>query len=217
MREKLRSHIDSLFVNAPKTRNVTELKEELLSDLIAKYDDLVAHGESEEQAYKIAIAGIGDVNELLKGLENDKIYNYTVIDAQRKKSAIIVSTAVALYIIAIAVVILCSQFSSSDIIGVVLMFLIAAVATGLLIYNAMSHPRYNRYDDTIVEEIKERANEKSQKRQIRSSINAAIWTIAVAVYLIFSFLFDTWEFSWIIFIIAVAVQQIVKLLFALKE
>jgi hypothetical protein len=218
MKENLRTYIENLFAQAPTNAKVLELKEELLSNLNAKYDDLVTLGRSEDDAYKIAVGGIGDVNELIKGLENDKIYNYARQESERRKSAILVSVAVGLYIIALAAVILCETIPSvGPVAGSVIMFVIMAIATSLLVYNAMSHPKYHKFDDTIVEEFKERNNTKSQNRQVYCSIKSALWSIIVALYLIISFIFGAWAFSWIIFIIGIALQHIIKLAFEIRR
>jgi len=224
MNENLRVYIESLFDTAPKTGRVRELKEELLSDLTAKYDDLVAQGRSEEEAYKIAIGSIGDVDELIKNLENDKIYNYARQESDRHRSAMIVSTAVGLYIIAVAVQILFAMigdcYSHSDFyaeVGCVLMFVIAAIATSMLVYNAMSRPKYHKADETIVEEFKERKNVSSESNQIYRSISSAMWPLIVAVYLLISFFFNSWAYSWIIFIIGASVQNILKLAFEMND
>jgi hypothetical protein len=175
MRDEIRSYIEQLFETAPDTVKVKELKEELISNLTAKYDDLISQGRTEEEAYKIAIGGIGDVNELIKGLENDKIYNYARREADRRRSAVLVSTAVGLYIVAIAVQILCALFEgNAPVIGTVLMFVIFAIATSLIVFNAMSHPKYNKADDTIVEEFKEWKHTSSEDRQVYRSITAAM-------------------------------------------
>lgn len=212
MREKLRIHVEGLFSNAPNTRKVQELKEELLSDLTAKFDDLVAQGCSEEEAFKIAIAGIGDVDELFKGLENDKIYNYARRDTERKKSASILSVAIGLYILSIAVVLI-FESTPYDSFGPVAMFIIDAVATGLIIYNVMSRPRYHKYDNTFVEDYKERRYSRDGRRQVERSITSCIWALIVAFYFIVSFLFGSWAYSWVIFIIGAAVHNIVHVIF----
>jgi hypothetical protein len=43
--ERLRTYIESLFENAPKTRKAIELKEEILLNLTDKYNDLIAEGK----------------------------------------------------------------------------------------------------------------------------------------------------------------------------
>ena len=65
MNEKLREHIEKLFKNAPQTRQAVEIKEEILQNTIDRYNDLKAEGKSDEAAYNIAIAGIGDVDHLI--------------------------------------------------------------------------------------------------------------------------------------------------------
>lgn len=212
MREKLRAYIEDLFSKYPSTHKIMEFKEELLSNLTAKYDDLIAQGRSEQDAYTIAIGGIGDVDELIRGLENEKVYNYARQESDRRKSATIVSISVGLYIVSVAFVVLFSMVpGNGPEIGVVLMFLTAAIATGLLVFNVMSRPKYHKADDTIVEEFKEWKHSSNQDRQFYRSMNSAMWSIIVAVYLIVSFVFGAWAYSWIIFIIGAALQNILKL------
>ena len=96
MNEKLRCYIDDLFANAPSTVRAVELKEELFQNLTDKYNDLIAEGKSEEAAYNIAIASIGDVDSLISGLSGTKSVES---QASKKRSGIFVSIAIALYIL----------------------------------------------------------------------------------------------------------------------
>lgn len=64
MDEKLRSHVEALFENAPPTMKTVEIKEEILQNTMDRYHDLLAEGKDEQAAFNIAIAGIGDVEEL---------------------------------------------------------------------------------------------------------------------------------------------------------
>ena len=66
MNEKLRNHVKILFAVAPKTDKTEEIKEELLTSLNDKYNDLLANGYDQAAAFHIALSGIGDINELLK-------------------------------------------------------------------------------------------------------------------------------------------------------
>jgi hypothetical protein len=218
MREDIRNYIENLFATAPRSGKVQELKDELISNLTARYDDLIAQGRSDEEAYKIAIGGIGDVDELIKGLENDKIYNYARKESDRQKSAILVSVAVGLYIIALAVQILFAVVDGlRPEIGCVFMFVIAAIATAMLVYNAMSHPKYRKADDTIVEEFKEWKHSSDETRQIYRAISSALWPLIVVFYFLISFAFSAWAFSWIIFIVGAAIQNILKLALEMRR
>jgi flagellar basal body-associated protein FliL len=66
MNDKLRKHVDILWVAAPKTQRAAEIKEELLTSLNDKYNDLLANGYDSTAAFQNALAGIGDIDELFK-------------------------------------------------------------------------------------------------------------------------------------------------------
>lgn len=218
MYEKLRKRVDELFENAPKTSKANELKEELMANLIDKYNDLVAAGKNEDDAIANAISGIGDIDDLIRGLRNNDVFNYEQAKRDRQKSAMILSISIGMYIISVVVLILCSQvFEAGDIIGVCLMLTIDAVATGLIIYNAVSRPKYIKSDDTMVEEFKEWKSANTEKNKILQSIKSIVWTLIVAVYLLISFVYGAWSYSWIIFIIGAAIEKIITLTFQLKE
>ena len=140
MKEQLRSYIDSLFEEAPMTKKTIELKEEILQNLLDKYSDLLSEGKSEEAAYNIAVASVGDVSGLIEDLQKVREHqmNDTDIQKNRQKSALLVSLAVCIYIISTIPVLL------FDTIGIVVMLFLIAVATGLLIYNSMTKVRYQK-------------------------------------------------------------------------
>ena len=105
MENKLRAYMDHLFQDVPNTKKAVEVKEEILQNIVDKYHDLVAEGKSEEAAYNIAIASIGDLDELLASLKDTSQMpnqmdseNYM---AWRKKSAIRISVAIMLYILCV--------------------------------------------------------------------------------------------------------------------
>ena len=138
MQDRLRNYMDSLFEDAPKTKRVVELKEEILQNLIDKYNDLLMEGKSEEAAYNIAVASVGDVSGLiqdLKAVESPVMRQASEeeLDRGRKRNALFISIAVALYILCVIPVMLLE-----DVGGIILMFVMAAVATALLIYNSMT-------------------------------------------------------------------------------
>lgn len=219
MYEKLRRRVEELFENAPKTHRANELKEELLANLIDKYNDLVSSGKSEEEAFNNAIAGIGDIDELIRGLkEHDDVFNYEQIQKNRQKSALFLSVSVGLYIMSVVVLILLNEvFRVDETISVSIMLTIDAVATCLIIYNAISRPKYIKADDTIVEEFKEWKSANTAQKEIIKSIKSIAWLIIVALYFILSFAFGIWAYSWIIFIIGAAIERIITLTFELRK
>jgi len=209
MNEKLRRYIDDLFANAPSTVRAVELKEELYQNLTDKYNDLIAEGKSEESAFNIAIASIGDVDSLISGLSVQK---HAVNDKAKKRSALLVAIAISLYILSPVPIILLQ-----DEMGVMALFLFVAVATGLLIYNGVTRERYVKTDDTMVEDFKEWKQNSKQKNKAVEAIVGSFWLIAVCVYIVVSFMTGAWHITWIIFLIAAAISSLIRGLFMLKQ
>lgn len=210
MNDRIKTHVDSLFEGAPQTRKVMDLKEELLANLNSKYDDLIASGTSEDDAYRLVISGIGDISELVRQIQNESAFNSHYPTQERKKSALFVAIAIGLYIISPMCVV---AFKDQ---GVLVMFALIAIATGILIYNRMTRPRYVKEDETIVEEFKQWKSESSEKRRLRQSISSVLWPLIVVIYLAFSFLSGAWGISWIIFIIGAFIEGVIKLIFEIK-
>jgi hypothetical protein len=209
MNEKLRHYIDDLFANAPSTVRAVELKEELYQNLTDKYNDLIAEGKSEESAFNIAIASIGDVDSLIGGLSGTK---HVESEKSKKRSAILVAIAIGLYILCpVPVIIIQNEM------GVMALFLFVAVATALLIYNGATRERYVKTDDTMVEEFKEWKQNNKQKNKASEAIVGSFWLIAVCVYIVVSFMTGAWHITWIIFLIAAAISSLIKGLFMLKQ
>ena len=62
MRERLIQHVEQLFAGAP---GAEDIKQEILQNTLDRFDDLISQGKTEEAAYRLAISGIGDINEIL--------------------------------------------------------------------------------------------------------------------------------------------------------
>ena len=101
---------------------------------------------------------------------------------------------------------------NQQILGLTFMFILIAVATGLLVYRSSLRPgyRYEKVDDSMVEEFKQWHVENKQKKEKENAYVGAIWPIIVAVYFSISFTTGAWRITWVIFIIGAAIQQIIK-------
>lgn len=212
---KIRNYIQRAFEDVPKTKKSTELQEELISNLVEKFNDQLRLGKTEEEAYQTVIAGIGDLSELTEGLRERHVLS-TITPADRKKSALLVAVAVGLFIISPMMVVLFSEFGLETV-GVAMMFTSIAIGVGLLIYNAASKPKYVKEEETLVEEFKEWKSKNTKHRALHEALSAAYWLIVVATFLYISFTFSAFHYSWIIFIIAAALYNIVKALLLMRQ
>lgn len=217
MENRLRNHIDILFSNMPQNQNTQEIKEEMLQNLIEKYYDLLAEGKNEETAYSITIASIGDISSLF---EKESPIDPQVIQKQKNKSALLTSIAIMLYILCVVPCIIFSMSGNvmlNSVLGPVLMFVMIAAATGLLIYNSKTKIKSNHNRETMVDEFKQWQSGNPSQAGKYKSIKGVLWSVTVLIYLIVSFLTFAWYITWIIFIIAVAVEQIIKLIMTIKN
>jgi ABC-type multidrug transport system fused ATPase/permease subunit len=216
MEEKIRAYVEDLFAGT-SSRKAIELKEEMIQNLTEKYHDLLSEGKSPDAAFNIAIAGIGDVSGLIRDLQNEAL-DPKVIDAYRQKTAMITAIAIMLYILSVVPLIVLSVLvPGAWLIGLVVMFLLIATATGMLIYSHMSKPRYVKADDTMVEEFRQWQSDTREKRTMQSAISGAMWSLLVAVYFIVSFMTGAWYITWVIFIIGGAIQSIIRAVVAAKK
>ncbi|WP_244834415.1 hypothetical protein [Clostridium sp. BJN0001] len=74
---------------------------------------------------------------------------------------------------------------------------------------------FSNISDLINEKLKaHNSNEfhqiESKNKKLVKSLMKVYWLITVAVYFFISFVFNIWEFSWIIFIIAPALKEFYK-------
>ncbi len=212
---KIRTYINRAFEDVPRTKKSMEMQEELISNLIEKFNDQLRLGKSEEEAYTSVIASIGDLSELTEGMRERHVLSGPT-PQERKRSAMFVTIAVMLYILSPMVLIVFAQNFGAEITGLAGMFSLIAIATGLLVYNQASKPRYLKEDETLVEEFKEWKSSRQKNKSIYDALSSAFWLIIVAVYLYVSFTYMNWHYSWIIFIIGAAIQNIVKALLEMR-
>ncbi|MDE7416692.1 MAG: permease prefix domain 1-containing protein [Lachnospiraceae bacterium] len=222
MKEKIRQHFNEIFADAPRTRKALDLKQEMMQSAIDKYDDMVADGYSEEDAYQSVIASIGDVTELFPEVEEKNLFMLSEKD--RKKKAMLTAVSVGLYIFAGAVFFffgMISEIGNAPYeltgLGFVFALIICIPPTVMLVYAANMYPNYNKKEEQdMVERLKEIKYSSNKEKAARKTINSLIWTVALVLYFLISFETFDWHITWIIFLIAACVQQIVKLIFELK-
>lgn len=68
MEQKIRAYIEQLFSAAPRTIEAHDAREELVSNSIERYRDLLTRDFDEQEAYDMVIDSIGDLRELIEEL-----------------------------------------------------------------------------------------------------------------------------------------------------
>ena len=207
MREQLIHYVSLLFAGA---KNAEDIQQEIMQNTLDRYDDMIAQGKTPEAAYRLAISGIGDINEILntipcqdssdcKAPKSDDTDNSLF-------SKIVRAIAVGLYILCPVPLFVLSEFNMSTL-GLCGTIGVVAVATVVLILGKKKGepaPKSSEHD----------AHPESE---LTKSINSLIWAIGLAIYFIISFATQAWFITWVVFPMIGAVQGIVKACMDIKE
>ena len=212
MREQLIQYVNLLFAGAQDSE---EIKQEILQNTLDRFDDLVEQGKSPEAAYRLAISGIGDINEILGTAPHSPVtstptvfrteQNETEENVKRKK---IRAAAIAMYIVCAIPLFILSDLGVETL-GLTLTILLVACATYLMIITA-------KKDATEEGKIPE-MHEFTPKQELKRSIGKLIGVLGLAIYLIVSFLTGAWYITWIIFPIIGCVKGLLNAIIDLKE
>ena len=124
----------------------------------------------------------------------------------KRKSAEVVSSSILIFFIAIAFAGLGTAVLMWNPVFVGCTFLVL-IGWGVtrIVKHYMSVPKF------------EKTKEEEKQDRIVKQINDIIGGIGVAIYFILSFATMAWHITWVIFIIIGMLQEIVKLIFMLKE
>jgi len=181
MTEKIKTYIDDLLKDAPRTRRVVDLQEELLSGCLDKYADLTASGVNPEEAYDTVISGIGDVNELI-GDTKAKLTDKKLLAAMTS-----------------------SLWSITTLIYLSLGFLLNLWHPGWLVF----------LGGALLQNLLVAAFTEGKKR--KGAFTAALYVGATIIFLSFGFATNLWTYAVLVFVLAVVVQQITRLIMLWRD
>ncbi|CDF11923.1 putative uncharacterized protein [Mycoplasma sp. CAG:776] len=135
-------------------------------------------------------------DEFLKG--KDITYERKITKEKRKNKALTFSLCVLIFSVMIILCIILPETQiSENMIGAIIMFCLTAI-TIILIYYFVGK-----------ENEKELKRKKDKKETIISTI---IYLITIATYFLISILFKAWAYSWVILIMGIIVNEIIKLI-----
>ena len=203
MREQLIQYVELLFAGAADSE---EIKQEILQNTLDRYDDLISQGKVPEAAYRLAISGIGDINEILGTaptavpVQHAAAFTSEEEDTPVKKR--MRAFAVGLYILSPLPLLFMSE-TGADILGLAGTLVLVAVATVMMILNAKKEETKKEKQDT--------------RSPLQKSISGLIWAVGLAVYFLWSFTSGAWHITWVIFPILGAVDSLLTVLVHQKE
>lgn len=204
MREQLIQYVELLFAGA---RDCEDIKQEILQNTLDRYDDLVASGKVPEAAYRLAIAGIGDINEILGTNVPITVVTHPVQkqdDSDTPWKKLLRAIAVGLYILCPLPLILLSDLGM-DILGLCGTLGIVAVATVMIMLGAKK------------EKPAEQEKDEEPQSELSKSLIGLIWALGLGVYFLISFTTNYWHITWVIFPILGALDSLVSAIIRNQE
>lgn len=211
MKDKLIQYVDLLFAGA---RDSEDIKQEILQNTLDRYDDLIAEGRSPESAYRMAISGIGDINEILGQSSQTRpaaspppSCKKEARDTPTKK--LLRAVAIGLYMISLVPLLILSEMHMATL-GFCAVLGICAVATVLIVLGSKSQEQVPYVSPAS-------SQTGSPKKALCESICHAVWVAALVLFFLLSFLTGAWLITWLILPVAGAVQGLIKAIFDLKE
>ena len=63
--DTIKTYLDNMFLNLPKTDEINTLKNDLLNNMEDKYNELKTQGKTENEAIGIVISEFGNIDELI--------------------------------------------------------------------------------------------------------------------------------------------------------
>lgn len=202
MRERLIQYVDLLFAGVPDSE---EIRQEILQNTLDRYDDLVSQGKSEEAAYRLAISGIGDINEILGQVPSVEAAPLPREDDSPNRDRKTRAIAIVMYILCPVPLFILSELGHATL-GLCLTLGLVAAATYTIILSGKK--------DTEQEPSAKAAPAQSPRRKAIADI---IRTAALVVFLVLSFLTGAWYITWLIFPIAGCVRGLIYAIWDLKE
>ncbi len=216
MNKKIKNYIEVLFSDIPKSKKALELKEEMLSNMNERFTDYINNGKSENQAYSLVISNLGDIDEMLKEVMPTEEFSKKA-DFYRTRNAKWRAVSIMIYILSPAVLMGSDILFNSGELGLLVMFLLIAIATGIQVFISYSTPpefnSKNNDDDDFNYSVLKNPEDKSLLKMYSS----ILWSIATLVYFIISFTTMHWHITWLVFVVAGILDSILKTTYALLK
>lgn len=196
------SYLEALFSSLPKTPEVLRMQAEMTENAEDRYRDLIAQGKSEAEAVGIVISGIGTLEELKAelGIRETAAPQSTQKEALteeyyafRKKFAVAIAGAVALFILAVILGAAADQYTQNDTITAIGFFAPVAGGVAICIIFGLQLEGYEKRLG-----IEEWDKDKSSGKW--SALVASVgFPLVTAVFLLLGFTQNAWHPAWVVF------------------
>ena len=209
MRHQLIQYVELLFAAA---QDAEDIKQEILQNTLDRYDDLVSQGKTPEAAYRLAISGIGDINEILgQGSSGHRdAPPAQEADHPSRQRQNYRGIAIAMYILSPTPLFILSELGLSTM-GLCLTLGLIAAATYVMVTV--------KKDTAGASPAAEYSCQPELSSHIlrKQKIEKFLGLVCVVLYLLVSFLSGAWYITWIMFPLFACIRGLIHAILDLKE
>lgn len=165
--ETIKTYLENMFLNLPKSREVLHAKDELLTMMEDKYQELKSQGRTENEAVGIVISEFGNLNEVAEALGISKVMQEESDEPEKRiitietardfiqnriRASYKVGIGVVLLIWSPLLLIILSNTENREFLGIrnggmalglVVLLIMVALAVGLFIMSGVETGRYD--------------------------------------------------------------------------
>lgn len=203
--ETIRNYIDTMFKDLPKTKEVIDMKMNILDAMEDKYNELVNEGKSENEAIGTVISQFGNVDELKLELgldepssDQETIYYSDMNEVERylkfkKTLGFMIACGVSLCILGLLIVSVISSDNNNsfgnwhfmnkaqDAIGIAGFFICITIAVFIFIIFGMKNMQFSEFEKKRI--LLNPSNYTSVKQKYQQFMNYYYLTVAFGVIL----------------------------------
>ncbi|WP_407371296.1 permease prefix domain 1-containing protein [Carnobacterium sp.] len=197
--DTIKSYVESVFVQLPRTPEMQQLKEDMLTNMEDKYLQLKSEGQSENEAIGTVLSEFGNIDEIIEeyNLEKDSeevdkdsvfLSEAEVEDfmQHRTKFGLGIATGVALCILAPAVMLLFNELANLfsfnspanmegiDLLSIIPLFIFIAIAVGIFIIFGLKEEQYNLDKKVVILDPSTRIHLDREMQEFKPSFAKAI-------------------------------------------
>lgn len=236
---KIRNYVENSFASLPRTKEVAEVKINIIESMEERYETLLAEGKSENEALGAVIAEFGSIDEIRQelGIEEEQVDSPFIEEAPshsipedlirayaafRSQFAIAITTGVILCILAVVMFQVFESIFGSGAISIAVFLLLVAVGVGLFVYYGMQKSYWDEqiayYQSGSLPASQFTPPSAAKKGEsLAERLSGAIMLLATAFFLLIGFLFDMWHPGWVVFPIAGILSTVVTVLLGEKS
>ena len=197
--DTIKSYVESVFVQLPRTPEMQQLKEDMLTNMEDKYLQLKSEGQSENEAIGTVLSEFGNIDEIIEEYNLEKASEEVDKDSvflsedevedfmqHRTKFGLGIATGVALCILAPAVMLLFNEVANFfsfttaanmdgiDLLSIIPLFIFIAIAVGIFIIFGLKEEQYNLDKKVVILEPSTRIHLDREMQEFKPSFAKAI-------------------------------------------